>query len=211
MEPAKEAEQTTVGAPFPSGRRHKPTPWWQTLPGVITAIAALITAVTGLIAVLHSGTDAPRSEATVLHDRPGAPPSSLASTSSTSTGTGSAGTITLPLPSPSEVTVASGDATIRVLSIRLEPYNAKARSLVVGLRYTNNRDYDANFWDRSFRLIVDDVPREPTRGLNELVGAHAAKEGSVAFEVPVGLTSATLRIINGSEQADIPLQLAVPN
>ncbi|MGH9840943.1 MAG: hypothetical protein ACREEM_19485 [Blastocatellia bacterium] len=31
----------------------KPQGWWQTLPGILTAIAAIITAVTGLIAVLY--------------------------------------------------------------------------------------------------------------------------------------------------------------
>jgi len=31
----------------------KPQKWWQTLPGVLTAIAGLLTATTGLIAILH--------------------------------------------------------------------------------------------------------------------------------------------------------------
>jgi len=92
--------------------------------------------------------------------------------------------------------------------MRLEPYNAKARSLVIEVRYTNNGSYPANFWGRSFRLVADEVPREPTRDLNEVVASHAAKEGSVVFEVPIGLASAALRVIYGDEQTDVPLDLA---
>ena len=29
------------------------TPWWQTVPGILTAAAAIITAVTGLVVALH--------------------------------------------------------------------------------------------------------------------------------------------------------------
>jgi hypothetical protein len=35
------------------GERSEPGSWWRTAPGVLTAIAALLTAITGLIAGLH--------------------------------------------------------------------------------------------------------------------------------------------------------------
>jgi hypothetical protein len=31
----------------------KPQSWWQTLPGILTAAAAIITAITGLVVALH--------------------------------------------------------------------------------------------------------------------------------------------------------------
>jgi len=43
----------------------KPQSWWQTLPGILTAVAALITAVTGLLAALNQAGVLPRRSSTV--------------------------------------------------------------------------------------------------------------------------------------------------
>jgi len=43
----------------------KPQSWWQTLPGILTAVAALITAVTGLIVALNQAGALPRRSSTI--------------------------------------------------------------------------------------------------------------------------------------------------
>jgi hypothetical protein len=52
----------------------KPQSWWQTLPGILTAVAAVLTAVTGLIVALRGGTpSAPGGTAAPLPAIPAAP------------------------------------------------------------------------------------------------------------------------------------------
>jgi hypothetical protein len=74
----------------------------------------------------------------------------------------------------------------------------------------NHGRYDANFWDRSFRLIVDGVPMAPESALNELVPGQSAKEGDVLFVIPHGTRGATLRITYGDDSTEIPLRLRSP-
>jgi hypothetical protein len=186
----------------------RPTPWWQTIPGGLSALAAVLTAVTGLIVVLRPA--APAS------DRPSSPPVSEAGRpvvaasaspgSTTPTATARESRV-VALPDLSEVKLADGTMAVRLLSIRLEPYDAEKRSLVLTVRYTNSSRYPANFWDRSFRLLIDDVPRAPHGGLNKVVEGLSAEEGDVVFEVPASATRVTLRIISGDEHTDVPLNL----
>jgi hypothetical protein len=93
-----------------------------------------------------------------------------------------------------EVKLAQGYIVYKILSARLEPYNAEKDALRFTIRCTNNDDYPMNFWDRSFRLLVDGVPRAPTSGLNEIVDGQSAKEGDVVFEVPTGENRVVLQI-----------------
>ncbi|AOX99665.1 hypothetical protein [Jeongeupia sp. USM3] len=82
----------------------KPSSWWQTLPGVLTALAAAVTAITGLVALLFQygvlGGKAP----------PGAPPSGVAATPSPNQGA----TASAALPAPATARAWS-DATAVVL------------------------------------------------------------------------------------------------
>ena len=179
------------------------TPWWQTIPGALSALAAVLTAITGLIVVLRS--PAPP-------DRSAAPPaashadSSVVPASTPATTTPAAGR-QLVLPNPFEARLAHGDVVVRVLSARLEPYNTNARSLVLTTRYTNNSRYPANFWTSTFRLLVDDVPRAPTNDLNKVVDGQSAAEGDVVFEIPATTPRVTLRILVADEHIDLPLDL----
>jgi hypothetical protein len=61
-------------------------------------------------------------------------------------------------------------------------------------RMMNHDRLDANFWDQSFRLIVNGVPMAPESGLNELVSAESAQEGNVLFVIPHGTTDGTLEV-----------------
>jgi hypothetical protein len=74
----------------------------------------------------------------------------------------------------------------------------------------NHDRYDTNFWDRSFRLIVEGLPMAPEGGLNELVPGQSAKEGEVLFVIPRGTTGATLKITHADDSTEIRLKLKSP-
>src|SRR5262245_47570300 len=130
--------------------------WWTTLPGLLTGLAAVITAVTGLIVAYNrinpSLAEMTATPSTTASSVQSAPPKGPASVSKA---------LAIALPSPSEVKVNSGETVIRILKVELQPYNAEKNALKFTVRYTNNGRFDANFWERSFRLLVDDVPQPP--------------------------------------------------
>ena len=99
-------------------------------------------------------------------------------------------------------------ATFTLLKAEVVPQTAGNSALHIRLRMTNHDRYDKNFWDRSFRLLVDGVPVAPEGGLNELVPGEAAKEGELVFPIPRGTASGTLRINYYDNSTDIPLTLA---
>ena len=188
--------------------------WWQTLPGVLTAFAAVITAVTGLIVAVRPFRSPAESRPPIENSGSGAS-SGAATTASTVSSPGgttqgpskAAAAQAVRLPSPSQVKLAHGDIVIDLLRARLEPYNATTRSLALRVRLTNNGNYGVNFWTASFRLVVDGVPRAPTNDLNEVVDGRAAEDGDVVFDVPTEAKSVALRLIWGDEQTDVPLDL----
>jgi hypothetical protein len=203
-----------------AGDTRKPVSWWQTLPGVLTALAAVITAVTGLVIAVRSNDDSPRdpepSAVTAASTQAGAVPpattaDALATTAvppaTTAAPVASAAGGGISLPSGMDVRLAAGDVTLRILSARVEPFNREKRSLVLSVRHTNNGRYPQNFWAASYRLVIDGVPRAPTNGLNEVVQGESAKEGEVIFEVPAEAKQVVLRISAGDERTEIPFAL----
>ena len=182
------------------------TSWWQTIPGVLTGVAAIITAVTGLILAFNhtNGTRderAPQSQS----GSDGAPNSSPVTSRSDSSGTVQAQPVTLPSPNP--LRLAGGNAVITILAAEVEPIDAERRSLKLHLRYLNQGRAAANFWNDSYRLIVNDVPRAPTNLLDEVVEADSAKEGDVVFEVPFPVKDVVLQVSSGDEKSRVPLKL----
>jgi hypothetical protein len=182
--------------------------WWQTIPGFLTAVAALITALTGLAVAVYqirdSQVSAPSGSEQASPEKPGA----ASQTPSGDGGTQQSGA----LPAGMEVKLADGYIVYKILSARLEPYNEEKDALRFTVRCTNNDDYPKNFWDRSFRLLVDGVPRAPISGLNEIVDGRSAKEGDIVFEVPAGENRVVLQISaptpSGSDETtEIPFDL----
>jgi hypothetical protein len=174
--------------------------WWTTLPGILTGVAAVITAVTGLI-VAYNRMTPPAAEKTET-------PSTASSVESPAKGTAPSGkAVAIALPASSEVKLDSGDTVIRILKVELEPYNSEKKALKFNVRYTNNGRYDANFWERSFRLLVDDIPQPPTNSLNEIVAGNSAKTADVIFEIPVAVNQVVLQIIGHTDKTQIPVPL----
>jgi TIR domain-containing protein len=82
------------------------------------------------------------------------------------------------------------------------------RALSLRIRVTNRGRYDANFWDANFRLQIGGEAYAPDSGLNEIVAAESTRENSVMFPLPASASAATLRITNGGETGEIPLDLS---
>jgi hypothetical protein len=193
---------------------HQPSSrWWQTVPGILTGIAAVITAVTGLViaynSLSHSGirTEEPRpaSSSAAVGTKPVSPPVSSAAHASIPVNGAAAKPV--PLPEIHRVKLSSSAADYTILSAEIEPLDAESRSLKFAVRFVNGGRYPSNLWSRSFRLIVDNVPRAPTNSLNEVVPADSGKDGDVIFEVPAGTKDVVLQISAGDEKSRIPLKL----
>jgi hypothetical protein len=190
--------------------------WWQTLPGILTAFAAAITAVTGLIVAVRPARSPAESRPPIETSSTGASGATTGASVTSPPSTTTQGRSTpataqaIRPPSPSQVKLARGDIVIDILRGRVEPYNATTRSLALRIRLTNNGNYGVNFWASSFRLVIDGVPRAPTNGLNEIVDGHAAKDGDVIFDVPDDARSVALRLVWSEEQTDVPLDLPPP-
>ena len=173
--------------------------WWQTLPGVLTALAAIITAITGLLVAVHQAGFFGRSpqapaqiqgKAQPAGDSPRPIEAQSAAVSPPSAST----TSSRPLTLPENTQVKSGDAVYKLLSARLEPYSPDKVSLHLSVRMTNNGRFPANFWSDSFRLLVDGALQAPTNSLNELIPSKSSKDGEVEFVIPGSVSTVGLQM-----------------
>jgi hypothetical protein len=183
--------------------------WWQTVPGILAAVAAIVTALTGLIVAINQ---------TGWFARPDPPAATKASTTTTPPGPSSPPAASTSAASPSgpprhSVALPAlrdyklGTATFTLLRAEVSSKTTEKNALQVRVRMLNRDRYDANFKDSWFRLIVDGVPMAPESDLNELVAAQSAKDGEVLFVVPRETTSARLKIAYGDDSTEIPLSL----
>ncbi len=188
--------------------------WWQTVPGILTAMAGIITAVTGLIVALHQIGIIGGEEQKVpqVHSDAIKPPKGIESPVAPPPGTTKPSSTSPVAPYPVMLSAGTevrvGDFVYRVLAARLDRYAPNKLSLRFEVRMTNNGRYPANFWAASFRLLVDGIPRAPESNLNELVDSHSAKEGIVEFVIPDTITGVGLQIGEVGEGAPtIPIAL----
>lgn len=167
-------------------------------------MTAAITALAGLVVALK--------QVGWIGSPPAQPPSAAATASSSSQAPAPASqtrtsyAVTLPAMRDYKL----GPATFTLLSAEISPQSSEKDALRIRLRMMNNDSYDANFWDKSFRLLVDGVPTAPESDLNELVRSRSAKDGTVLFVIPHGTAAANLEVSYYNEQTSIPLVLAAP-
>jgi len=181
--------------------------WWQTLPGILTGLAAIITAVTGLILAFNrtGNRSEPAQPSSAISS--GTPAASTAAPRSSGAPGSAAATTAIPLPALHQVKLGGGTTVVTILSAQVEPIDLDRRSLKFVVRHLNAGRYPANFWGSSYRLLVEDVPRAPTNSLNEVVDAGSAKEGDVIFELPAGVKDVVLQISAGEDKSRIPFTL----
>lgn len=174
--------------------------WWQTVPGVLTATASIITAVTGLIVALHQAGIFGGEEQKIpqIHSdaikRPAATEGSVAPPPGPPEPSSSSQPDSYPVTVSGRTEVKIGDLVYSVLAARLNRNAPNRLSLRFEVRMTNTGRYPANFWAASFRLLIDGVPRAPENDLNELVDAHSAKEGILEFVIPDTTTDVGLQM-----------------
>lgn len=65
-----------------------------------------------------------------------------------------------------------------------------------------------NFWDSSFRLLIDGISRAPDSRINEIVDSGASKDGDLTWDVPHGTRTLALRVHHYSEAGEIALALS---
>lgn len=206
--------------------------WWQTVPGILTALAGIVTAVAGLLLTLHQigllgkdekpvsqtpsasiGTAVPSGVSTPTATRPKeADPSKPEHPSDVTKIAidGQAGQYSVAFPSGTEVSVRSSRAegVYKVLSAQVDRRNTGKLSLKISVRLTNMGRSDLGFWSDSFRLKIDGVARAPINFLNQLVDGRSAKEADVLFEVPDSAERLVLSVTgDGEDTADIAMLL----
>lgn len=184
--------------------------WWQTAPGLLSATAGLITAATGMIVALHQvgffdkdsghSTQAPSSSL--------AQPKTIQPVAAPDTGPTKSEVAQYPIALAAGSEVRLGNAVYKILAVQLDRYNVEKLSLRFTVRMTNNDRYPVNFWDESFRLLVDGAPIAPVSGLNKLLHSRSAEEGEIEFVIPVTAQSAALKIEHLNESTEIPINLS---
>ncbi len=184
--------------PMPKGQS-----FWQTAPGLITALAALLTAIGGCVALFTTN---PRLLNLVL--KPSA--SQTAVVSQATSGYASAvstsiAPVTLaaslaprPVQFPDGQVVTFTDISgntyrYTILSATLDPLPPNLLLLDMKIRVFT--DYGVNFWNDSFRLSVGDQQLKPTNFTDVYVNANETSDGEVQFQVAPSVKNAMLNII----------------
>ena len=186
--------------------------WWQTLPGLLTATAAIITALTGLLVAAHQAGFLSRELQPTAHPQvvsspiPGGSRPVEADRVPLSSSSSGATSRTLALPAITEV--RSGDDVFKLLSVKLQPYSPDKVSVRLTVRMANNGRYPANFWSSSFCLLVEGSLQAPINDLDDIVAAHSSREGEVEFVIPARISTVGLQMGDaGNGKPAIPLDL----
>lgn len=199
-----------VGNSGTSGNRQGGANWWMTLPGMLTAGAAFITAVTGLAALFMDDEPKPAVVAPVANGIPATPAAAPVPISAPTPASQSANLPRYEIDGAGEVRFEQPyPSTYSVLSIASEPRGADSLGLRFHIRLLNRSRYPINFWDAGFRLLIDGVPAAPDSGLNVVVDGNAANQADITFPTPRRAGQLALRILHSDDQvADLPLRLA---
>jgi hypothetical protein len=204
----------------------KPKNWWYTLPGVLTSLAAIITALAGLLAAMkqtgwlerkptstvasaslsasqgETAGAGPKVEAGIPAEQAARPPAGSAVTA-----TKAAAGRSVQLPQKRDYVVqalnASGRATFTLLAVELGARSSDGELLKVRVRALNEDGAAMNFWGDSLRLLVDGVPRQPDQAPNEIVQPNAAKDADFVFALPREFQNLGMRFLHAGEVLDV--------
>jgi hypothetical protein len=114
----------------------------------------------------------------------------------------------LDIPRVSEV--AHANVIYTIMAANVHPRDDKD-ILRVRVQFINGGQYDANFWDASFRLAAGGQVFAPTSGLNEVVPGRSIRWGLVSFDLPPGIDKAVLQLPFEKQTAELPLDLSPTN
>ncbi len=98
-------------------------------------------------------------------------------------------------------------ATYTVLEGSAERYNSAEQRIIFNIRcYNHKGGWGVNFWDDSFRLLLQDLSYAPKSSLNEVVDVDSFKDGEIYFIIPQGTRSADLKISHYGESASLQVR-----
>jgi hypothetical protein len=189
------------------------TSWWQTLPGVLTGIAAVITAVGTILAVLYQSGFIHREVPTAAS----APPQSTSPHEQSQ----APANINPGVPeSPKENSQASESAQVRaghyafkLLDTKLESYSGKGSktekfALRLSLRVTDVMGVSDYVDRRTIRLSVDGAELLPENSINFAVSGRESVETEALFIVPADASAIALLLGRPEDAvAKLPLSL----
>jgi hypothetical protein len=215
-----------------------PKTWWQTVPGFMTGIAALITAVCGLIVLLRQSNppvpSTPAREAAVSHNSAagGTQPAQSHNTSwaksqahpSSSSHTKGDAEATPAIPSgppriaslPAKREYVLGTLLDRaryvLVSANIAPHSAESDKLIVKIRFMSEsrQGYQSELSSSQFQLLIDERSVRPVVYFMDLIPTGDSRDKDVIFFVESSITHAVLRIQVGVSSAEIPLELSSP-
>ncbi|CAN7511476.1 hypothetical protein [Rhizobacter sp. LjRoot28] len=184
--------------------------WWHTLPGVLTALAAGVTATSGLIAALYqAGMVGKKDQATAIvaavpveHKAGAAPPPAVAPSAPAP-----APAVERPIEMPdgTSVTMHSGTGQkfrYTIVSAQRAPESPQKQLLRFRVRVWTNAPGGVVFWGDSFRLKIGELSLKPVNQLNELAAQDETKEENVEFEIDASVQEAVLAINVGGVTFD---------
>jgi hypothetical protein len=163
--------------------------WWQTLPGVLTAVAAVITALTGLLVAVHQTGwfDHRNKDQAQTTSRPANPRESETGASHQRAGVKQ-------IEVPANAFVQSEGLKYTLVAGHIEPGGSGRMTLRIGVRMTNDGTAQANFGSGSFRLVVDNGLVAPVNLLDEQVDAKSSKMGDLVFQIPANTNRVGLQM-----------------
>lgn len=188
--------------------------WWTTLPGVLTAVAAVITALTGLfvsVSALRSANEAPaepNQRATVLEEDS----SSATVPPAPSIAAGSAADYQLTFPSGTQTSLRnwnSYELVYTVLESSVTQRGPDALELELSVRVDNRGPVSVLVRSDLFRVLMDGTSLAPTNSLDDGVAAMSTEEVMVLFRVAATEADVILRIQDQTypDPGDLRMQL----
>jgi len=200
---------------------NKPKSWWETVPGLITAIATVITAVAGLIIALNQAGflhDAP-SDSTNLNNTSGGDVELVASTSLQDKGTeinhaGRSKSAPLnqgqqiPLSIPQDFTY--GSLLFQIMSADLNNFSDTKSKVRFHFLIINQGQGAYDLSPSTFRLLVGDIPYSPDNFFSEYIPGDSSKELQVNFIVPNSSSYIHLRIGKKGGEKTRTIAIIVP-
>jgi hypothetical protein len=167
----------------------KATSWWQTVPGILTAVAAVVTALTGLIAALVQGG---------LIGAKGVAASHTPATASAPAQAARTAQAAQPVETPdgSSVAMVSTGTHYRytIASAQREPVSPGRALLKLRVQAWTDAEGGVAFWSDSFRLRVGEMRLKPVNFFSELVARDETRAQDVEFEVDAAVKEAVLAI-----------------
>jgi hypothetical protein len=190
-------------------------PWWRTLLGVLAALAAAITALTGLvvaIAPLLGGQGQPATTRSTPDASKDQVPSPQAAPNGGQDSPAIVASRPLPssvaqLPAGMELQLDGGRVVLSVLSARLEPFNSDESVLRFVFRFTNGTDAFERSYYLTWRLVADGTSLAPLDTLYEQIDAHSAKKLEYAFRIPRSTQRAILKVTRAEQVVELPFDL----